>query len=72
MISGTYQLPVGRGKEFGKNWSRAVDALIGGWQVNGIYTLSDRIPDFRDRAEHLYELRRQYAAARITTDRARS
>ena len=44
VISGTYQLPVGRGKAFGKNWNRAVDALIGGWQVNGIYTAQTGFP----------------------------
>ena len=35
----TYELPFGRGKTFGTNWSRPVDVLIGGWQMNGILTL---------------------------------
>ena len=30
------QLPVGRGKKFAGNVNRAVDAVIGGWQVSGI------------------------------------
>ena len=44
VISGTYELPFGRGKAFGKNWNRAVDSLIGEWQVNGIYTYQTGFP----------------------------
>lgn len=44
VISGTYQLPFGRGKDFGRNWSRPLDALIGEWQVNGIYTYTTGFP----------------------------
>jgi hypothetical protein len=44
VISGTYQLPLGRGKALGKSWNRGVDALIGGWQVNGIYTYQTGFP----------------------------
>jgi len=36
VISGTYSLPIGRGKRFGGSWSRPVDVLLGGWQMNGI------------------------------------
>lgn len=32
----TYDLPFGRNRTFGKNWNRAVDAIAGGWQVNGL------------------------------------
>ncbi len=35
----TYQLPVGRGKQFGKDLSPVVNALIGNWEVGGIITL---------------------------------
>ena len=31
--NGIYDLPFGRGKQFGKNVSRFVDAFIGGWQI---------------------------------------
>ncbi len=31
--NGIYDIPVGKGKRFGRNTSRAVDALIGGWQM---------------------------------------
>lgn len=44
VISGVYELPFGRGKQFGGNWNRAVDALLGGWQTNGIYTLQSGFP----------------------------
>jgi hypothetical protein len=44
VISGTYELPLGRGKALGKSWNRGVDALIGGWQVNGIYTYQTGFP----------------------------
>jgi hypothetical protein len=36
-----YELPVGRGRKFGTDMNRAVDALIGGWQVSGILSLHD-------------------------------
>jgi hypothetical protein len=44
VMSGTLELPFGRGKAVGKNWSRAVDALIGGWQVNGIASYQTGFP----------------------------
>jgi len=44
VISGTYQLPIGRGKSLGSSWNRAVDALLGGWQMNGIYTYQTGFP----------------------------
>ncbi|MEP7364866.1 MAG: carboxypeptidase-like regulatory domain-containing protein [Acidobacteriota bacterium] len=31
-----YDLPFGRGRAFGANWHRAVDAMFGGWAVEGI------------------------------------
>jgi hypothetical protein len=35
-ISGVYALPFGRGQQIGNHWSRPVNALLGGWQINGI------------------------------------
>lgn len=32
----TYDLPFGRGRAFGKNMNRFVDAFVGGWQLNAI------------------------------------
>ncbi|MBV8050891.1 MAG: carboxypeptidase regulatory-like domain-containing protein [Acidobacteriaceae bacterium] len=31
-----YSLPLGRGKQFGGNWNKAEDALLGGWQISGL------------------------------------
>jgi hypothetical protein len=39
-----YQLPVGRGKQFGSNMGRLADAVVGGWEVSGIATFKDGIP----------------------------
>jgi hypothetical protein len=44
VLSSLYELPFGRGKRFGTNWSRAVDWAVGGWQLNGIYTLQAGLP----------------------------
>ena len=37
-LSGTYNLPFGRGRQFLANSNRATDAILGGWVVNFIYT----------------------------------
>jgi len=44
VISGVYELPFGRGRRFGASWNRGVDALLGGWQVNGIATNQTGFP----------------------------
>ncbi len=36
-FAGTYILPIGRGRLYGREMNRVVDALIGGWQFNGTY-----------------------------------
>ena len=36
-FAGTYQLPIGRGRPFGNDMNKLLDAFIGGWQVNGTY-----------------------------------
>jgi hypothetical protein len=35
-----YELPVGRGKQFGSTMPKAVDLALGGWQTNGILTFA--------------------------------
>src|SRR5689334_8473477 len=42
--SGIWELPVGRGKWLANGSSRAVDAVIGGWSAQWIYTLQDGFP----------------------------
>lgn len=39
-----YELPVGRGHQFLSNAPRAVDLVLGGWQVNNIVTLASGAP----------------------------
>jgi hypothetical protein len=39
-----YNLPFGRGRHFGSNWNKAVDAFLGGWQMNGIATNQTGFP----------------------------
>jgi len=36
-LNGIYELPVGRGRTFGRNMNAFLDAVIGGWQVGWIY-----------------------------------
>lgn len=36
-LSWVYRLPLGRGRRFGGDMNRLLDAVIGGWQFNGTY-----------------------------------
>ncbi|MCA1564377.1 MAG: carboxypeptidase-like regulatory domain-containing protein [Acidobacteria bacterium] len=36
-FAGVYELPFGRGRTFGRDMNRIVNAFIGGWQLNGTY-----------------------------------
>jgi hypothetical protein len=44
VVSGVYDLPFGRGRQFLSGMNRAMDAVLGGWQVNGILTLQTGTP----------------------------
>jgi hypothetical protein len=44
IVSAVYALPFGRGQEFGAHWNRGLDALFGGWQINGIATEQNGFP----------------------------
>jgi hypothetical protein len=44
VISGVYELPFGRGKMFGSGSNRAVELLIGGWQLNYIELIQSGQP----------------------------
>ena len=46
-----YDLPIGRGKKVGGDMNKAVDAVVGGWQVAGNHHGPERIPDV-DRPRH--------------------
>lgn len=39
-----YELPFGKGKQYGSGWSTPIDYLIGGWQWNNIVTLQSGTP----------------------------
>jgi len=39
-----YQLPFGRGKRFGATMSPVLNAILGGWQTNGIWRFDDGQP----------------------------
>jgi hypothetical protein len=43
-ISGTYELPVGRGKRWLSSAARPLDWVVGGWQLNNIATLQTGLP----------------------------
>ncbi len=43
-LTTVYQLPFGRGRQFGSHWNRWIDAAAGGWQVQGIYRWDTGLP----------------------------
>ncbi len=44
-FSYTYELPIGKGKPLLGNANAAVNAVLGGWQTNGIWRLTDGRPE---------------------------
>ncbi len=44
VASMVYQLPVGRGKRYGGEMNRALDAVVGGWQITTITTFQRGFP----------------------------
>ncbi len=42
--SGTWQIPIGRGRRFAPNASRLVNAVVGGWVTNFLFTAQDGFP----------------------------
>jgi hypothetical protein len=43
-LSGSYELPVGKGKHFLASGGRLADGVLGGWKTNWILTLEDGMP----------------------------
>jgi hypothetical protein len=39
-----YEVPVGKGRKFGSNLHPVVEALVGGWQTSGIWTIASGLP----------------------------
>ncbi len=44
VLSQVYELPLGKGKKFGGNWSRGADLALGGWQFNSNTTIQSGEP----------------------------
>lgn len=44
VLSAVYDLPFGRGHRLGPGMSKWVDAIVGGWQTNGIFTYQSGQP----------------------------
>jgi hypothetical protein len=44
VLSGLWDLPLGRGRRYGANLHKAADLLLGGWQLNGIGTFTTGAP----------------------------
>jgi len=36
-FSGIYELPIGKGRTWGNDWNPVADAILGGWQIQGLY-----------------------------------
>jgi hypothetical protein len=51
VLAATVEIPVGRGRSLGNEMSSALDAIIGGWQISGMYRYnSGRVLVFTDEA----------------------
>jgi len=44
VLSGVWELPIGRKKTLGKSWPRPLDLIAGGWQINGIASFQSGYP----------------------------
>jgi hypothetical protein len=44
VLSGTWEMPVGKGRTWGSDWSTLTDALLGGWRLGGIFQARSGLP----------------------------
>src|SRR5262249_51553833 len=44
VVSGLYELPVGKGKQFGSHMNPVLDGVVGGWQISSIYSFHSGAP----------------------------
>ncbi len=43
-VYGVWKLPVGRGMRFGRQMNKFIDAVVGGWQLSGIFRANSATP----------------------------
>ncbi|MGD9629161.1 MAG: carboxypeptidase regulatory-like domain-containing protein [Pyrinomonadaceae bacterium] len=58
-IEAVYDLPFGKGRRWGSNWGSAVDTILGGWQLNGI---------FRAQSGQVFDIRANGVRVNVTGD----
>jgi outer membrane receptor protein involved in Fe transport len=44
VLSATYDLPIGKGRTVGGDWSAIADTLLGGWKLAGIFQVRSGLP----------------------------
>ncbi len=44
IVSATYELPFGRGRRYGSDWSGVTHAFLGGWKLGGIVQVRSGLP----------------------------
>ena len=44
VLSGSYELPFGKGRKWGSDWTGAANAILGGWKLAGIYQARTGFP----------------------------
>jgi hypothetical protein len=44
VFSSTYELPFGRGRAYGNDWSGVMNAVLGGWRLGGIFQARTGLP----------------------------
>mgnify|MGYP005842162279 CR=1 FL=1 len=44
VMTGSYQLPVGTGRALGADWGKLTNALLGGWELSGVWSYQTGAP----------------------------
>ncbi len=44
VMTATYQLPIGTGRALGTDWGGLANALLGGWEISGVWTYQTGVP----------------------------
>ena len=44
IFSSTYELPFGKGRTYGNDWSALTDSILGGWRLAGIFQARSGLP----------------------------